>query len=171
MDASSRVASRIDFDERKRIIMPRTESGNYTAMTVPPKPVRGPRPPLYRDFENCEPGNTECSKRNRARASANRAILKNHGNDYMLKQCQRNNALNINSGRPDDTRDCDAIFPQVEVPDALGVRTLEDGSVPGVEKAPLEPESQAPEVIVSEDDRVVLNRIDQGLRDLLSYFR
>lgn len=165
MDASSRVASRIDFDERKRIIMPRT------TMTVPPMPTRGPRPPLYRDFENCEPGNTECSKRNRARASANRAILTNHGNEYMLKQCQRNNALNMNSGRPDDTRDCDAIFPQVEVPNALGVRTLQDGSVPDVEKVIVEPESQAPEVIASDNDRVVLREIYQGVQDLLSYFR
>lgn len=165
MDAGSRTAGRIDFSQRKRIIMPRT------TMTVPPKPTRGPCPPLYRDFENCEPGDQDCINRNVARVRANQVIMTNHGNDYLLRICLRNNALNINVGHPEHARDCENMYQQLPVPKAPGVRTFKDGSVPDVDMAPPELEDQVQGVAMSDDDRVVLHRIDEGLKDLLSYFK
>lgn len=92
------------------------------SLAIPPKPVRGPRPPLYRDFETCIPGDQACIDRNAARTHANSAILKNAGMDYMRALCERACALNTRAGHPELCRNCAVQFARVPVPSAPGTR-------------------------------------------------
>ena len=102
-------------------------ASGISTVAVPPVPVRQPRPPLYQDFEDCIPGDDTCMARNRARTAANQAILTNHGNEYLLKQCLRSNVLNHNAGNPELKRDCESLHPMLTipiVPAAVAVPTL-----------------------------------------------
>lgn len=96
------------------------------SVAIGAKPVRGPRPPLYRDFENCIPGDQACIQRNAARAAANRAILANAGMDYMRAMCKYNCARNTAAGHPEQCLNCAVQFPRVPVPAAPGTRRTAD---------------------------------------------
>lgn len=95
---------------------------------IPPAPTRGPRPPLYRDFEDCIPGDQDCIDRNSARARANNALLTNVGREYLRAQCERSCALNTQAGQPEQCRNCAGLYPAVEVPSAPGTRRTVNGA-------------------------------------------
>jgi len=94
------------------------------AVAIAPKPVRGPRPPLYRNFEDCIPGDQSCIDRNAARAAANHAILTNVGRAYNRAMCEHNCARVTAGGHPEHCLNCAALNPPVPVPSAPGSRTL-----------------------------------------------